>query len=261
MSTATVSIVSHGHGKLVTDLLQDLSRQTVAETLKIVVTLNIPEAEPGLSLPESLSVQLIHNAEPKGFGANHNAALREVATDWVIVLNPDLRIRDRTTIARLTERDARDVGLIAPVIKNPRGDREDSVRYNLDPLSLLSRVILRRRAPVHQASGNRRFIWAAGMFVCLPRNAWEAVGGFDDRFFLYCEDYDLCARLAVRGYSIEIDDETEAVHDARRSSRSSFKYLLWHLSSLVKVWYSPQFWKIWLADQRAILSSLRRSPR
>ena len=246
----TVSVVSHGQGQLVANLLADLSRQTLAPALRVIVTHNVPEAE--LGDVQGLQIETRRNLAPLGFGANHNAALAGARSPWLVVLNPDIRIPDPTLLERLIYRH-RDghAGVVAPVIRNPAGEREDSVRHNLDPISLLGRHALRRARTIDPAQEDGRFRWVAGMFMAVPRSVWTAVGGFDDRFFLYCEDYDLCARVAAEGLRIEVDPELEAIHDARRSSHRSFTYLRWHLTSLMRVWSSRHFWRIWSADLAA----------
>lgn len=250
MAIVTISIVSHGHGALVAHLLRDLSRQTLADDLHVVLTLNLPEPEPPASCA-GLRVTVLRNDRPKGFGANHNAALRATDTPWVIVLNPDIRLDDATLIGSLIRNHSGDdVGLVAPLIVNSREEREDSIRRNLDPLSLFARAALRRGTIVDPAGDPDRFFWVAGMFMALPSRVWRAVGGFDERFFLYCEDYDLCARLNLRGYEVRVDPSLRAIHYAQRSSRTSLKYLRWHVASLVRVWLSPHFWRIWASDLR-----------
>lgn len=248
----TVSIVSHGHGPMVADLLDDLSRQTLAGVMDVVLTLNFaePDFDFAASCVPSLTVRV--NERPKGFAANHNAALADARGEWVVVINPDVRLNDETLIERLIGgRQGREVGLVVPMIYNSGGGREDSIRHNLDPLSLLARRIRPRNRLIDPSGDDGRFRWVAGMFMALPAEVWRAVGGFDERFFLYCEDYDLCARLVTSGRTIVIDPALKAVHDARRSSHTSFKYLRWHFASLLRVWTSSQFWKICALDLRA----------
>lgn len=255
--SVTVSIVSHRQSHLVANLLGDLSRQTLAHALKVIVTHNVPDAE--RAYVQDLEVEIRHNDAPLGFGANHNAALAGAQSPWVLVLNPDIRLPDPTMLERLVDRHRETrVGVVAPVIRNPAGDHEDSVRHNLDPISLLGRHALRRDKIIDPTTEDRRFRWVAGMFMAIPLSVWTAVGGFDDRFFLYCEDYDLCARVAEAGLRIEVDRELEAIHDARRSSHRSFTYLRWHLTSLMRVWVSRPFWRIWRSDLRV---ARRKSPR
>lgn len=250
MTSVTISIISHGQGRLVVDLLHDLSRQTLADRLDVVLTLNVPEAFDAAAF-DRLRIRVIRNARPKGFGANHNAALQDADTPWVLVMNPDIRLDDETLIETLITRPRSEAaGLVAPVIRNSRGEQEDSIRRNLDPLSLLGRMATHHNVAVDPGSDSGRFFWVAGMFMALPLNVWRETGGFDERFFLYCEDYDLCARLVLLGYRIELDQGVHAIHDAQRSSRKSAKYLRWHITSLLRVWSSRSFWRIWATDLR-----------
>jgi GT2 family glycosyltransferase len=251
MHRVTISIVSHGHGTLVSALLRDLSRQTIARELHVVLTLNVPEAPPEPAACGVLTVRIIGNPVQKGFSANHNAALAEAQTPWVIILNPDIRIADQRLIERLITNNP-GAGVVAPVIRNSNGGREDSVRHNLDPFTLLGRKLWHRRALVDSAASDGRFRWVAGMFMALPLASWRRVGGFDERFFLYCEDYDLCARVAEAGGTIVVDESVEAVHDAQRASRRSMKFMRWHLASMLRVWASPTYWHIWASDLRAL---------
>lgn len=249
MAQATLSIVSHGHGELVAKLLRDLSRQTIASQLEVILTLNTSEAGPDPDCYRGLDLTLIRNPAPRGFGANHNAALLASGSPWVVIVNPDIRIHDAAALERLLARHGDgEVGMVAPSILNSEGAREDSVRHNLDPFSLARRRLLGNDRIIDPDEGARRFCWVAGMFMALPLDSWRAVGGFDERYFLYCEDYDLCARVALRGTPIVIDDSIAVVHDARRTSHRSLRYLRWHLASLLRVWTSTPFWRIWTAD-------------
>ena len=261
MKRATISIVSHGHGELVASLLGDLQDQHENETFDVVVTLNVPEAAPDPDKYPGLALRIRHNDRPLGFGANHNAALKSARTPWIVILNPDIRLPEPNTLATLLRKDAdRTTGLRAPLIVNAAGEREDSVRGNLDPFSLLSRTLRGRLAagrPPRSSPDGRRFFWLAGMFLCAPTDVFERVGGFDERYFLYCEDYDLSARIVRIGRELEVYDGTSAIHEARRSSHTSARYLTLHLRSLARVWLSPTFWILWAKDVRAAINDLR----
>lgn len=248
---ATLSVVSHGQGDLVTRLLSDLLRQTAVERLEIVVTLNLADEVIDLEPFRALNLTVIRNREPAGFGRNHNRALARVETAWVLIVNPDIRIEDVSVIERLLARAPDDeLGLCAPLVFNSQGQREDSIRRNIDFFSIARRVVSRKNEIIDPDADPDRFFWVAGMFMSLPSRAWHEVGGFDERYFLYCEDYDLCARLASKGYRIEVDRTLAVVHDARRASRKSLRYLRMHVLSLLRAWSSPYSWRIWQAERR-----------
>jgi N-acetylglucosaminyl-diphospho-decaprenol L-rhamnosyltransferase len=88
------------------------------------------------------------------------------------------------------------------------------------------------------------FRWLAGMCLMINSSAFKAIGGFDERHFLYCEDYDLCARLYVSGHKLLLDRRCRVVHDAQRGSHRSRRHLYLHVSSLVRVWTSRAFWHV-----------------
>jgi len=124
---------------------------------------------------------------------------------------------------------------------------------------LISRYIFSERKPLEMtgpAVRGKGFFWVAGMCVLVNANAYREINGFDERFFLYCEDYDLCARLYNRGYAIHFDAGSRVIHEAQRDSHRSFKHLKWHLSSLFKVWCSFAFLRVTLAWDRPSVVSL-----
>lgn len=249
MTIATISIVSHGHGLLLDQAVRDLSRQTVRDRLNVVVTLNVADEPFDPSVYGGLRIQVIRNSAPQGFGANHNAAFKHCKDAWFLIVNPDIRLPDASAIERLLATEAHggcEPGLIAPRIMNSAGGREDAVRSNLSLSSLLSRVVGGRRESLVATltRAGHPFFWVAGMFVVASSEAFQSVGGFDERFFLYCEDYDLCARLYLSGHSIVVREDVEVIHDAQRDSRRSRRHLKWHLESLMKVWTSKAFWGV-----------------
>jgi N-acetylglucosaminyl-diphospho-decaprenol L-rhamnosyltransferase len=248
--SATLSVVSHGHGRLLENLLSDLAGQVGIDRCLVVLTLNLPGEPFNEDWRERLRLVVMRNDRSEGFGKNHNRAFAHAQGSWFIVVNPDIRMTDPRTLQRLI-RDDCDLpvaGLRVPVILNSAGRPEDSVRRNLTPWSLLRRLFGFERSAIATKPVRRGnpFYWLAGMFLAVERKAFAAVGGFDERFFLYCEDYDLCARLYLSGYALVQDDSTHVIHDAQRASHRSLRHLRWHLHSLMRVWFSDTFWRITL---------------
>lgn len=74
--------------------------------------------------------------------------------------------------------------------------------------------------------------------------AFRAIGGFDARrYFMYAEDFDICARLRLAGWEIQADEDVRVLHDAQHGSYRNWRYLRWHVCSLLKLWGSPSFWR------------------
>jgi len=253
MNRIAVSIVSHDHGAMLVGLLDDLNLQLDLKSMQVIITLNIAESFD----PErytNLRIKVIRNSVPMGFGANHNAAFAVSTAHWFVVLNPDVRLQESMVFDRLARHAAAidRLGVIAPRILSSRGTTEDAVRSNLTPLSLIRRRLGKSGIVQPDAPSmlGRPFYWLAGMCMMFDSTAFRSVGGFDDRIFLYCEDYDLCARLYNAGYVIAVDANVSVIHDAQRDSHRSSRHLLWHLASLFRIWTSSAFWRVTLKARR-----------
>ncbi len=253
MSELTISVVSHGHEQMLHQLLSDLEAQPGLDGAQVIVTLNMAGEMFDPARFQRLCLTVIRNSFPRGFGANHNTAFALCKSRWFAVLNPDLRLAGNEPFTSLirTAEDIGRIGVVAPMVVNGAGLPEDSVRANLTPWSLFVRYVLGRRVAVNARTPARlggAFFWVAGMCLLFETVVFRGVGGFDERFFLYCEDYDVCARLFGAGYAIAVDRSALIVHDAQRDSHRSRTHLGMHLTSLVRVWTSKAFWTVARSD-------------
>ena len=232
----TVSIVSHGHEKLVAELLRQLAATGAGEIEQVVVTHNLP-APRSATAPSDWPFTLteLFNPDPLGFGANHNRAFGHCTTDFFCVLNPDITLPD-PSIWRALLQQARQpgVGCAYPRLLEPDGRPQQNEREAVTPLSLLRRHLL--KAPP------RRTDWASGAYWVVPAAAWRALGGFDERYFMYCEDADFCLRLQLAGWRLARADAA-AGHAAAWASRRPGQAMGWHLRSLLRLWGSPVLWR------------------
>lgn len=231
--------MSHGQLDIVHNLLADFKKLNLKHE-KILLTINIPEDESSLSAFKELPLTIIRNKTPKGFGDNHNFAFESTQCDFFIIVNPDVRIKelDRTTL--LAPFCDSDVGAIAPLVISPAGHAEDSARRFPSLVRLIKRAVFGQRAPDYMPSDNPMDVdWVAGMFVLYRAAAFESIGGFDSRYFMYMEDADICLRLKRAGWRTVLQPACSVVHDARRASRRSLRHLRWHLASAFRFLFLP----------------------
>ncbi len=228
------SIVSHGQLQLIKNLLCDLRRLNFLN-LTIILTINIPEDESCLAEFTDLSLVTIRNSQAKGFGENHNQAFEQVSCAYFVIVNPDIRLQDFSMDLMFAPFVSPTVGAVAPKVLSPGGGMEDSVRHYPTIGRLLKRVVLRRREADYVIPNQLLQVdWAAGMFVMFRSRAFEAVGGFDTRYFMYMEDADVCRRLKLNGWQTILQPTTSVIHDAQRASRKSLRHLRWHLASAIR---------------------------
>jgi hypothetical protein len=76
------------------------------------------------------------------------------------------------------------------------------------------------------------------MFMLFRAEAFQDIGGFNEEFFLYYEDVDICARLWKAGWKVVLHPGVSVIHDAQRASRHNPRHMAWHLSSMARY-----FWK------------------
>ena len=249
MKVITLSIVSHGHGEYVQRLLGDLERQNSTEYFKVILIINKIEEEIDVSRFKGLEIQIIKNLRPRGFGSNHNRAFEVSSTPWFAIVNPDVRLDDSCSVSKIIDSLSSDRVFLSPRVIDKWGNIVDFLRPNLSPFSILRRLRLGRGSAVSKAlDGQLRFQWLAGIFLVVRQDVFRKIGGFDERFFLYCEDYDLSARVYVGGYRSGVIDNVSVVHDAQRDSHRSWQHLIWHMSGLLRVWLSRPFFQVLWAD-------------
>ena len=231
----TLSVISHGHTEEIETLLEDIARCRIKSLAQIVITLNLSEDRPRVPRGIGVPIHWCGNPYPRGFGSNHNAAFRYCNTEYFAVVNPDIRF-ESDPFGPLLEHLGKDYGLAAPRVLDIDGRIADAARGLITPWEILSRR-LRPSAPLRYPA------WMAGMFLVFRAEAYRGVGGFDERFHLYCEDFDICARVRLLGWPITLCDHARVIHDARRASHDSPQHMFWHVCSLLRMWTTRAWWK------------------
>lgn len=240
--TLTLSIVSHGHGAMVGALLGDLANAR-GTNLHIVLTLNVPEDESFLTPYRHLSITLVRNAHPKGFGANHNAAFCDCHSPYFAIANPDVRLPATALGDLIASFPRQRAGAIGPLVVNEAHQIEDSARRFPRALDLLQRYLKRRLGrsslpPDYDVQiAMQKVDWLAGMLILFSTDAYRTVGGFDETYFMYAEDIDIAKRLERAGYERWWNTQVHCIHAAQRASHRSFRHFYWHCQSVLRYLY------------------------
>lgn len=228
------SVVSHGQGQLIRKLLTDM-RGWKSARLQIIVTLNIHEDEHFLAEFADLDILVLRNHNPKGFGSNHNQAHRSAEGEFFLVVNPDISTGafDLQPLIDTARRPRS--GVTAPMVVSPAGEVEDSARPFPTLAGLFRRVMLRKIETFAIDPAKPTTVdWVGGMFMLFRTDFYAQLGGFDERYFMYFEDVDLCHRISQRQQDAIVDPRVRVVHDARRASRTDMKHFRWHFRSAVR---------------------------
>jgi GT2 family glycosyltransferase len=203
-------------------------------------------------------VTYVPNATNDGFAAGVNAAARRAGPGPVLLLNPDCALTGPVVHQLEAVLDAHPtVGIVGGVLLEPEGALQKSARRFPDATtaiagrtSWLSRHLpgnaLSRRNLSGRPSGPTPVDWVTGAFALIRRETFDALGGFDPRFFLYWEDADFCRRARAAGWSTMYAPTPAVVHRTARSSafvpvralwafhRSAWRYYWKHGSWLAR---------------------------
>lgn len=240
--TVSVSVVSHGQIDLVTMLLKDIQQHCQGDSIEVILTQNFAELLPFDPSDFFFPVKIIRNSKTRGFSANHNYAFNVARGDYFCVINPDIRLDINPFVTLLKCFDDPHIGVVAPLVLGPSGEVEDSTRMFPTPKKILKKVFSRiqeRDYPLGQNHTNPD--WVGGMFMLFRRAVFEKLDGFDERYYLYYEDVDICARLKLASYRAVLCPTSPIVHHARRNSHRSVKYLRWHLGSMLRFFTSSVY--------------------
>ena len=241
----SISIVSHSQAELARALLDDISNLGETLSAEILFTVNIEESLPFTPDDCHHEIKIIRNTVPKGFGANHNYAYKRSRGRYFCVLNPDIRLVGNPFDALIRCLNEFNGGVVAPRIINPKDETENSARRFPTPISILKKSLIRSSALDYPQSANVfEPDWIGGMFMLFTRTSFEAVQGFDERYFLYYEDVDICARLKMKGLPVISCSDAKAIHDGRAESHHNPKYMQWHLRSMARFFTSVGFFKL-----------------
>jgi N-acetylglucosaminyl-diphospho-decaprenol L-rhamnosyltransferase len=186
-------------------------------------------------------IRVVVNAANRGFGAavNQAAAMTDAALLWLV--NPDCSVQPGTT-ARLEAALAAhsDCAIAAPQLLNADGSVQASVRRAptlwtgmFGRHSLLTRLfpgssMARRELPAADLAAAAKddvvVDWVMGAAMLIRREPFDAVGGFDERYFLYWEDADLCRRLRERGWTTRYVPSARVAHAGGVSAKTSHAF-------------------------------------
>ena len=231
----SISVVSHLQGALVKALLDDLAARAAPEQIEVIVTVNVDENLPFAATEFRFPLRIVRNGTPRGFGTNHNAAARMASGEYFCVMNPDIRLAADPFPALISGLSDVSIGVTSPLVVGPEGQTEDSARRFPTPFSIARKLFTRVRRPDYVIGQAVVYPdWIAGMFMLWRAETFRKIGGFDEGFFLYYEDVDICVRLRRAGFRVLLIPAVKVTHYAQRVSHRNVRYLRWHLTSMLR---------------------------
>jgi GT2 family glycosyltransferase len=223
-----VVIVSYRDAGWLRPCLRTLLEHAGSARLNVVVVSNGGDDTPALVRREFPGVEVLE-CENRGFAHANNLALRAGSAPYALLLNPDTEITEGTLgalVAALEERP--EVGLLGVRQVDSDGRLWPTIRYFPSALRALGDALgaerLARRPSwlgereldESRYDGEVACDWTSGSFMLARREALEAAGLLDERFFIYSEEPDLCLRMKRAGWAVRHVPQMTIVHHAGR---------------------------------------------
>lgn len=208
----SIVIVSYNTADLICSCLSSLERAPSPNTREIFVIDNASsDGSAEIIRSQFPTVHVIANKHNKGFGAANNQVLTLCQGDLILFLNPDTEVMpDTLEKAIVYMKDHANIGLAGAKIINPDGSHQESVSYRYPGEKYT-------RGDLPQLKGEIACVLGAAMIA--QRHVILAIGGFDEDFFLYGEDEDLCLRIRKTGWEIGFINEAVVMHLGGQSER------------------------------------------
>lgn len=245
----SVVIVSFNTRDLLRECLQTVLSQEGVSLEVIVVDNASRDKSAAMVRSEFPTVRVMESPVNLGFAAANNTALAEARGRYMVLLNSDAFLRPGTLAHAVARMDADlRVGLAGALLAGRDGSWQPSARLFPSLLNdLLTLTGLASRFPDSRLFGRVDRTWAdpkeetdtdwvPGAFSVIRREALDEVGYFDERFFLYYEEVDLCRRLKQAGYRIAYWPEMVVTHIGGESSRTIERFSLSSSGSQLTLW-------------------------
>ncbi|TPG58942.1 glycosyltransferase family 2 protein [Hymenobacter nivis] len=186
-------------------------------------------------------VIIYQNDTVRGFAANNNQGVSVSSGQYLFICNPDMVILPGAIDEMIKFHESNPgVGIVCPKLLNSDLTYQYSVRrfHNLKVLALrtlswandewTNKYIRKYLMLEFDKSKTQLIDWALGAAMVLRRSVYQQLGGFDEKFFLYVEDVDLCLRCWTAGFTVVYCSQAVCIHDHQRASTKGINVLLWH---------------------------------
>ena len=244
--TASV-VVNYESGLALARCVADLRSAGLAE----LVVVDNGSTDGSLAAAEAAvsEVTVVSPGRNLGYGAAANRGVSASAAPLILICNPDLEVPPGAVTALVAALDA-DPGcaLVGPLIRNASGERYPSARRFPSMVDAAGHALLgifasdnrftRRyqQADLDESGTDTRTVdWVSGACFLVRRSAFESIGGFDESYFMYVEDVDLCWRIGRSGWSVAYVPGAEVTHlQGLSTDLHPYRMILEHHRSLLR---------------------------
>lgn len=243
-SKVTGCIVTYNNMRTIDNTVSSLLNHTKAPFQLYVVDNSSQDGTPEHIAAEYPAVKVIRRKDNRGFGAGHNTVIDRLDSDYHVIINPDIIVRDDVISQMAEYMDAHpEIGMLSPSIKFPDG-RPQILGKKIPHLRYL--VASRMRNEADPGKLLREYAMldcdlskptdienATGCFMFIRTDLFKKLGGFDERYFMYFEDCDLTRSVNLDSRTVYFPDAT-VYHEWGRESKKNMRLKLIQIQSMLR---------------------------
>ncbi|MCF0245652.1 MAG: glycosyltransferase family 2 protein [Ileibacterium sp.] len=250
----SIGIVSYHNSKDISRLVESIEHYTSPQLKKRIYIVDNADDQ---ALFEPLTaryddVEYVHAGGNIGFGAGHNLLLNKIDSKYHAIVNPDVLLTEDSFSILLKFLDEHNCAMAVPKLVGEDGNRLSVYRQHPTLIDMMARMspadLFKERNAKHElahADYTKPFNvpFAQGSFLVCETGMLKKLKGFDERFFMYLEDADLCRRVNQVS-SVMYCPDTTVIHKWEKGSHKSLKLFSIHMSSWFKYfskwgWFAP----------------------
>jgi N-acetylglucosaminyl-diphospho-decaprenol L-rhamnosyltransferase len=230
----------------------------------------VENGEPGSTVAalQDRDVTIVEPGLNLGYGRGANRGVARVMDhELVLISNPDVVVHHGAVAALVAALDAQPrVAIVGPQIRRPDGSVYPSHRVFPNFWLAGLHALLAPIWPTNPATRHYRsrhddgtVDWVSGACFMIRRSAFEEVGGFDERYFMFAEDMTLCWDVHQRGWDVAAVDEAVVTHVEGLSRQRATRSMIWahHRSALRFEWHTARGMRRALVPLAALVLGLR----
>lgn len=226
----SIIILSFNTAKLtlscVKSLFKTYKKEIKEGMLEIIVADNASSDSTVEFLNKIKEVTVVRNKNNFGFSKGNNLGAKKTRSEYLLFLNSDVEVLDKGLLGMIEFMDKNPtVGILGAKLKNPDGSEQKSSGNFYTFINLVFTLFgfdsLMRQSP----KKIQKVDWVSGAFLMIRKKLFDRLGGFDEKYFMYIEDMDLCFIAKKLGFSTYFFPYIKAVHKELGSSNRTFAIL------------------------------------
>ncbi|KEY91467.1 glycosyl transferase [Candidatus Photodesmus blepharus] len=239
-----ICVVNHNHDKII---YSNETLKNLASIHTVFIKSNTVATSELINYCEDSGIHLLQGKKRQGFGTNNNEVFTHInskfkikKSDYFLVLNPDIQIQlnEINKLLDVTIKMKNNVSTIN-LFKDPTfTTHENSIRRYPKPLTPIKSIFGLKRNDFYNKSKittPKIVDWASGSFLLFNISCYQKLGGFDENYFMYFEDVDICTRANRIGIDIVYYPHIKGIHYASHQNRKIFSiHFIWYCKSAIR---------------------------